>query len=85
MRVKRKYVGLILKKIWNSELNIWFGWSRDGDIQYTSDGESVVNTGQQNMEVGLEKMCKDLVRKYPSSEFSHWFMKTFNYNPYDKK
>lgn len=84
MRVKRKHVGMIFKKIWNSNLNIKFGWAKDGDIKYITEGNLVKNTGQQSMEVGVQKMCESLVIENPDSEFAYWYIKTFNFKPLQK-
>lgn len=72
--------GIILQKIYDSELHLSIGWMWDGGVDYTigrdlsylHNGE-VDSTGDGNLSKAMILIADEISAKHPKSEFTKWW------------
>ena len=75
--------GLILQKIYDSEIHLSIGWMWDGgvdysvgkDLLYLHDGK-VGSTGKTNLNEAVQQIAAEIAGEYPESTFAKWWVRT---------
>lgn len=82
--MEKKEIGLVLQRIYDSEIHLRIGWLWDGGIDYSIGTTSndlwgkhnkseIIYTGEDRIEKAMDIICEDIVKKYPKSTFTKWF------------
>ena len=90
--IRHQDIGLILQKIYNSEIDVAIGWNWDGGLVYSITNtpyplEMIYETtwtGETDFAKGMALLVKDVVQKYPLSDFAKWIKGDFQRNKYEQ-
>jgi len=73
--------GIILQKIYDSEIHIAFGWMWDGGVDYTIGkdlsylhDDKVESTGITDIEQAIQQIAEEVAKEYPESTFAKWWI-----------
>lgn len=86
MKVTQKNVGLVLQKIYDSEIHLQMGWLWDGGVEYrlkintpyiwdNIPNEDVIVGGSDNIAQSVQWIAEEICEMYPGSSFAKWFTK----------
>jgi len=81
MRPDKDYfvVGIILEKIYDSEIHLSVGWMYDGGFDYKIGADlsyidgKVESTGTDNIKEAMIMIAGEVSKAYPDSEFTKWW------------
>ena len=81
--IKQKDVGLILQKIYDSEINIRIGWFWDGGIDYgighwghpQNKNDTDDKNANRDIAEAVSWLVADIKSRFPKSSFIKWFEK----------
>ena len=80
--------GMILQKIYDSEIHLRIGWLWDGGLDYCVGSDSndmwdsnynkrpVIYTCERDINKAVVEMAKEIAKEYPESMFAEWWEAT---------
>lgn len=81
--MKKRKIGKVLQKIYDSEIHLRIGWLWDGGFSYSigttsndlwrANEAKVWHTLETDIEKAMDMICEHIVEEYPKSAFTKWY------------
>jgi hypothetical protein len=72
--VTRANVSSVLRRLFDSEIEVQVTWTWDGGVTYRiQDGVSVEPSGEYDVVSAIQTLVDDVLVRFPSSGFAQWW------------